>query len=75
MISINPDAHSTSEIKLIHWGVEMARKGGVPKGRVLNCLELANFSAYLNQKRSNTCAGTLHESLYPRLLQFCAPDG
>jgi DNA polymerase (family 10) len=46
MISINPDAHSTSEIELIHWGVEMARKGGVPKDRVLNCLELPNFSAY-----------------------------
>ena len=44
-----PDAHSTSEIELIHWGVEMARKGGVPKDRVLNCLELPNFSAYLNQ--------------------------
>lgn len=31
MMSINPDAHSTSEIDLTHWGVEMARKGGVPK--------------------------------------------
>ena len=56
MISINPDAHSTSEIELIHWGVEMARKGGVPKDRVLNCLELPNFSAYLNQRRSGTRA-------------------
>jgi len=24
---------------LTHWGVEMARKGGVPKGRVLNVLD------------------------------------
>ena len=38
MMSINPDAHSTREIDLTHWGVEMARKGGVPKQRVLNCL-------------------------------------
>ena len=38
MMSINPDAHSTREIDLTHWGVEMARKGGVPKERVLNCL-------------------------------------
>jgi DNA polymerase (family 10) len=30
MMSINPDAHSTDEIDLTHWGVEMARKGGVP---------------------------------------------
>jgi histidinol phosphatase-like PHP family hydrolase len=35
---INPDAHSTREIDPTHWGIEMARKGGVPKGRVLNCL-------------------------------------
>jgi DNA polymerase (family 10) len=34
MMSINPDAHSTRELDHMHWGVEMARKGGVPKGRV-----------------------------------------
>jgi DNA polymerase (family X) len=28
--SINPDAHSTSEIDLTRWGLAMARKGGVP---------------------------------------------
>jgi len=39
LMSINPDAHSTSELDLTHWGVEMARKGWVPKTRVLNCLE------------------------------------
>jgi DNA polymerase (family X) len=47
MMSINPDAHSTREIDLMHWGVEMARKGGVPKGRVLNCLSLARLETYL----------------------------
>jgi DNA polymerase (family 10) len=25
MMSINPDAHSTAEISLTHWGIEMAR--------------------------------------------------
>jgi DNA polymerase (family 10) len=40
MMSINPDAHATSELNLIHWGVTMARKGGVPADRVLNCLSL-----------------------------------
>jgi len=44
MMSINPDAHSTAEIDLTHWGVEMARKGGVPQDRVLNCLELSAFN-------------------------------
>ena len=54
MMSINPDAHSTSEIDLTHWGVEMARKGGVPKERVLNCLDLRQLLAYLTQKHSDT---------------------
>lgn len=47
MMSINPDAHSTSEIDLTHWGVEMARKGCVPKNRVLNCLSLQDITTYL----------------------------
>jgi hypothetical protein len=38
-MSINPDAHSIAEIDLTHWGVEMARKGAVPKERLLNCLD------------------------------------
>src|SRR5215207_3221177 len=53
MMSINPDAHSSSEIDLTHWGVEMARKGGVPADRVLNCLDLRQFTEHLeNRKRS-----------------------
>jgi DNA polymerase (family 10) len=51
MMSINPDAHSTAEIALTHWGVEMARKGGVPKERVLNCLELPAFADFLTRRR------------------------
>jgi DNA polymerase (family 10) len=52
IMSINPDAHSISEIDLTHWGVEMARKGGVPKHRVLNCMSLAEFTDYLNRRHS-----------------------
>jgi len=50
LMSINPDAHSTDEIDLTHWGVEMARKGGVPKERVLNCLDLPAFAALLKDR-------------------------
>lgn len=46
MMSINPDAHDTREIALTHWGVEMARKGGVPKERVLNCLDRTELQDY-----------------------------
>jgi DNA polymerase (family 10) len=54
MMSINPDAHSTSEIDLTHWGVEMARKGGVPKERVLNCLDLSRFAEFLENRRRSS---------------------
>jgi DNA polymerase (family 10) len=51
MMSINPDAHSISEIDLTHWGVEMARKGGVPKQRILNCLPLDELARWLRKRR------------------------
>ena len=51
-MSINPDAHSTAEIDLTRWGVLMARKGGVPKERVLNSLSLPALTKYLAAKRT-----------------------
>lgn len=53
LMSINPDAHDTVEIAVTHWGDKMARKGGVPKERVLNCLDRTRFAAHLrDQARS-----------------------
>ncbi|MCK1298444.1 MULTISPECIES: DNA polymerase/3'-5' exonuclease PolX [unclassified Bradyrhizobium] len=51
MLSINPDAHSIPELDHMHWGVLMARKGGVPAERVLNALSLSEITRYLRQKR------------------------
>ncbi|MGC0322548.1 DNA polymerase (family 10) [Bradyrhizobium sp. USDA 326] len=51
MLSINPDAHSIAELDHMHWGVLMARKGGVPAERVLNAMTLAEITRYLRQKR------------------------
>ncbi|MBV9975346.1 MAG: DNA polymerase/3'-5' exonuclease PolX [Hyphomicrobiales bacterium] len=53
MMSINPDAHSTRELDLTHWGVEMARKGGVPKQRVLNCFSFDELEAHLRKRKAN----------------------
>ncbi|MBV8913175.1 MAG: hypothetical protein JOZ05_09080 [Acetobacteraceae bacterium] len=50
-MSINPDAHSTEEIDLVRWGVAMARKGAVPKSRVLNCLDLPHLDRWLQTRR------------------------
>jgi DNA polymerase (family 10) len=51
MMSINPDAHSTDELDLTHWGVEMARKGGVPADRVLNALTLPRLMQHLKRRK------------------------
>lgn len=51
MLSINPDAHSIAELDHMHWGIEMARKGGVPPDRVLNAMTLPEITSYLRQKR------------------------
>lgn len=51
MLSINPDAHSIPELDHMHWGVQMARKGGVPADRVLNAMTLPEITRYLRQKR------------------------
>jgi DNA polymerase (family 10) len=51
IFSINPDARSTSEIDLIRWGVAMARKGGVPAGRVLHALDLPSFREHLRTRQ------------------------
>src|SRR5689334_6740678 len=51
MMSINPDAHSIRELDHMHWGIQMARKGGVPPDRVLNARSLAEITRYFQQKR------------------------
>jgi DNA polymerase (family X) len=51
IMSINPDAHSTDEIDLTHWGVEQARKGGVPADRVLNGLSLEQITQFLSRRK------------------------
>jgi len=54
MLSINPDAHSTDEIALTHWGVQIARKGGVSRDRVLNCLTLPAITRYFKTRRAQS---------------------
>src|SRR4030081_958162 len=51
MFSINPDAHSIRELDHVHWGVQMARKGGVPAAAVLNAMTLSQITHYLKRRR------------------------
>lgn len=53
LMSINPDAHSIAELDLTHWGVCMARKGGVSKERVLNCRSLAAITRYFAERKAS----------------------
>jgi DNA polymerase (family 10) len=52
MMSINPDAHSIRELDHMHWGVEMARKGGVPAAQILNAMKLSDITRYFKRRRS-----------------------
>jgi DNA polymerase (family X) len=58
MLSINPDAHATHEIDHMRWGVLMARKGAVPKERVLNSLGTKDFAAYLRERKRRAARST-----------------
>jgi DNA polymerase (family 10) len=42
-ISINPDSHNTSTLKEVFFGVKSARKAGLTKEDVVNCLEYDDF--------------------------------
>jgi DNA polymerase (family 10) len=57
MFSIDPDAHSTSEIDHVRWGVSLARKGGLETGRILNCLGLKDFSEMLERRKAAVSGG------------------
>ena len=57
MMSINPDAHSIPELDHMHWGVEMARKGGVSSDRVLNAMPLAKLLRHLQRRRNGEPCG------------------
>jgi DNA polymerase (family X) len=58
IFSINPDAHSIRELDHMHWGVEMARKGGVPPDRVLNAMPLPELLVHLAKRKATAAKGT-----------------
>lgn len=51
MLSINPDAHSIADLNFTRLGVMQARKGGVGKDKILNCLTQKELSQYFEQRR------------------------
>ena len=41
----------SGELDHMHWGVEMARKGGIPPDRVINAMPLAKLLRHLHNRR------------------------
>jgi DNA polymerase (family 10) len=54
MLSINPDAHSVAELDLMRWGLTMARKGGVPRDRVLNSMDRDEIATFLKARKARS---------------------
>ncbi|HEX8295643.1 MAG TPA: helix-hairpin-helix domain-containing protein [Chthoniobacteraceae bacterium] len=50
--AINPDAHHTSQLQYLWFGVGAARKGWLTRNDVVNCLPLGKIEAVLAAKRS-----------------------
>jgi len=51
MFAVSTDAHHTTELANHRWGVAQARKGWVPRDRVLNALDFSSLNAFIEQKR------------------------
>jgi DNA polymerase (family 10) len=51
LLSINPDAHDLPGLLDMHYGVAVARKGGLTKAMTFNALTLQEMTAYLQERR------------------------
>jgi len=50
-VSINPDAHSATDISDVYFGVGVGRKGMLSKDDVLNCLPADKLLKFLKSHR------------------------
>ena len=46
---INTDAHSTSQLGLMNYGVTVARRAGISASQVLNCLDVDALKKWLRR--------------------------
>ncbi len=51
LLSINPDAHRMEKFRDMHYGVYVARKGGLEAKSCLNALSLTEMTAYFERRR------------------------
>jgi len=55
-LSINPDAHRTTGLWDMHYGIHVARKGGLSKGQCLNALSVTEIGAFFKSKKDKILA-------------------
>jgi DNA polymerase (family 10) len=51
LLSINPDAHTTDDLRWLKYGVLVAQKGGLTKEQNLSSLSLAQFEAFVEKQK------------------------
>jgi DNA polymerase (family 10) len=51
MLSINTDAHSTDELDLIPYGINVARRAWATKKHVINCMTWEELKKFIARKR------------------------
>ncbi|MEO8794968.1 MAG: helix-hairpin-helix domain-containing protein [Daejeonella sp.] len=51
MLSVNPDAHRKDGLLDMHYGIYVARKGGVAAENCLNCMNLEEITSFFNKKK------------------------
>lgn len=51
LLSVNPDAHRTEGFHDMHYGILVARKGGLSADKCLNAFSLEEITAYFNSKK------------------------
>jgi len=50
IFSINPDAHSTSQLSSVKYGIKIAKKAGMRKDEIINCYSLEKFREFIGRK-------------------------
>ena len=55
-LSINPDAHRVTGLWDMHYGIHVARKGGLSKEKCLNALSAAEIEAFFKAKKEKFLA-------------------
>ncbi|KRT15460.1 DNA polymerase IV [Pedobacter ginsenosidimutans] len=51
LLSVNPDAHRTEGFHDMHYGILVARKGGLSADKCLNAFSLEEITAYFNSRK------------------------